>query len=76
MDNGRARCPPWKTYGQWQGGATLDLSRIDRLDSIFEFSRDRLLTVHVNRTARASCRLSDQRRQRVRDAFAGRLMIR
>ena len=64
-------------YGTPFNGPRKDFSKIERLDSVFEFSRDRLLNVHVNPHPVAACRLTDDRRDSIRAAL-GRapLMIR
>jgi hypothetical protein len=58
------------TYGgPFPNGSRLDLSRVPNIDSIFEFSRDALLNVHVNPNAAAACRLSDAQRGRIRERY-------
>ena len=77
----------WAIADIWQGapkygglltrdGVPHDLSRINRVDSIFEFGRKRLLNVHVNPAAVDPYRLSDATRERLRAAFDGDLYIR
>jgi len=64
------------TYGGLPDGSRLDLSRVPNIDTIFEFSRDTLLRIHVNSNAAPSCRLSEAQRNRVRDALSKKLLIR
>src|SRR5205823_5944667 len=45
------------TYGTRQDGTHMDLSNISRIDSIFEFGRDRLLHMHVNPHPDPACAL-------------------
>jgi hypothetical protein len=65
-------------YGQHRhDGSRLDFSSIGRVDSIFEFSRDRLINVHINPNSLAECRLDDATRKQFQTALAiGKLMIR
>lgn len=57
--------------------AGVDLSKLPRVDSIFEFSRDRLLNVHLNPHAEPAFRLTDGVRDRLRAVFqSARFMIR
>jgi hypothetical protein len=65
-------------YGRSKDGSVvLDLSNLRRVDSIFEFSRARLLNVHVNAHCDPEFRLTDAERDRLRAAFDGAtLMIR
>jgi hypothetical protein len=61
--------------GRFTVGA--DLSNLIRVDSIFEFGRDRLLNTHVNPHADPAFRLTDSMRDRLRAVFAAaRFMIR
>jgi hypothetical protein len=63
-------------YGTLHDGSRLDLSRVNFIDSVFEFSRDKFLRVHVNPNAVPSCRLTDERRNQIRAALSGKLLIR
>ncbi len=57
--------------------ADVDLANLARVDSIFEFSRARLLNTHVNQHTDAACRLTDSVRDRLRAVFeSARFMIR
>ncbi len=62
-------------YGRRRDGTTLDLSAIKRLDSIFEFSRNKLITVHVNPTPLDTCRLTPEKREQVRYALGLEAML-
>jgi len=64
-------------YGTLQDGTRLDLSNIGRLDTIFEFGRDRLLKMHVNPNPLPACRLPDATRERIHKVLAAdKFMIR
>ncbi len=64
-------------YGQLRDGTPLDLSNLNRVDSVFEFARDRLRQVHVNQNAVAASRLAAHERDAIRTTFTARpLMIR
>jgi hypothetical protein len=65
-----------KSFGTAEDGAKLDLSNVPRLDSIFEFGRDALRSVHVNPHPHPQCQLPDVVRDRIRDALGNKLMIR
>lgn len=63
-------------YGPRADGSRLDVSRIDRVDTILEFGRSALRRVHVNPNTAPACRLPDASRDRVRAALSERFMIR
>jgi len=66
-----------KTYGQLRDGTMLDLSRISRVDSIFEFGRAELIAVHVNPQCEPKCVLSNAVRSEIQRALGmSKLMIR
>lgn len=64
-------------YSRGENGTVTDLSKLERVDSIFEFSRARLRDVHINPKCDASFRLSERIRDRVHEALDNvTLMIR
>jgi len=66
-----------KTYGTLPDGTRLDLSAISRVDSIFEFGRDRLIAVHVNPHCDPRCAVSSSVRGKIQQALGvSKLMIR
>ena len=65
-----------KQYGERQDGSRLDLSAVNRVDSIFEFGRKRLQSVHVNPGCLDACRLEPEQRGAIQEALSGDLMIR
>jgi hypothetical protein len=65
------------TYGTRRDGTRIDLSNISRIDSIFEFSRDRLVNTHLNPNPDPACALTNAVRSEIRNALGARqLMIR
>ena len=64
-------------YGTNADGQAFDLTNLSRVDSIFEFSRDRLVRVRVNPTCDGALRLPDDVRGRIEaEMHARTFMIR
>ena len=63
-------------FGARRNGTQVDLSRLDRIDSIFEFGRNRLRTIHMNPVTTRASKLTNELRSRIETAFQAELMIR